>query len=158
MCARIFAVTYTFTPCSCAKAMPSFISSIEKFFALARKPNASPPMYTASAPNTTAVFNTSRLLAGINNSGCLIILFLSLFFFSSAFSGLTLASTGEFFISFCFLSNIYNLTAVFFCAVLPQIPAASVLPAVIFLTFPATQSLPSASLSPLLRPRPVRSM
>ena len=61
-------------------------------------------------------------------------------------------------ISFCFLSNIYNLTAVFFCAVLPQIPAASVLPAAIFLTFPATQSLPSASLSPLLRPRPVRSM
>lgn len=28
----------------------------------------------------------------------------------------------------------------------------------IFLTFPATQSLPSASLSLLLRPRPVRSM
>ena len=30
--------------------------------------NASPPIYTASAPKITAVFNTSRLLAGINSS------------------------------------------------------------------------------------------
>ena len=44
LCARILAVTYTFTSCSCANAIPSFISSMEKFFAFARSPNASPPM------------------------------------------------------------------------------------------------------------------
>ena len=77
--ARIFAVTYTFTSCACANSIPSFISSIEKFFAFARNPNASPPIYTASAPKITAVFNTSRLLAGINNSiGLLIFLLLVL--------------------------------------------------------------------------------
>ena len=77
--ARIFAVTYTFTSCACANSIPSFISSIEKFFAFARNPNASPPIYTASAPKITAVFNTSRLLAGINSSiGLLIFLLLVL--------------------------------------------------------------------------------
>ena len=50
LCARIFAVIYTFTPWSWANLMPSMISSFVKFFALARRPNASPPRYTASAP------------------------------------------------------------------------------------------------------------
>ena len=80
LCARILTVTWTRTPCSCANAIPSFISSWLKFFALARSPKTSPPIYTASAPNITAVFNTSRLLAGINNSGCLLIFLSSLYY------------------------------------------------------------------------------
>ena len=72
MWARILAVTYTFTPLAWAKAIPSAISSGEKFFALARSPKASPPMYTASAPNITAVLSTSRLPAGIKSSGFLL--------------------------------------------------------------------------------------
>ena len=83
LCARIFTVTWTLAPWSCANRTPSFMSSMEKFFAFARSPNASPPIYTASAPNITAVFNTSRLLAGISNSGCLFLILsiLLLFFF-----------------------------------------------------------------------------
>ena len=69
LCAKILTVTYTFTPASCANSTPSFISSIVKFFALARSPKTSPPIYTASAPYLTALFKTSRLLAGTINSG-----------------------------------------------------------------------------------------
>ena len=44
LCARIFAVTKTRLPLSCAKRSPSAISSGLKFFAFARSPKASPPM------------------------------------------------------------------------------------------------------------------
>ena len=45
----------------------------EKFFDFARRLNASPPIYTASAPKTTAVFNTSKLLAGTKSSALLLL-------------------------------------------------------------------------------------
>ena len=46
---------------------------MEKFFAFARSPKASPPIYTASAPYITATFKTSRLLAGDNISGSTVV-------------------------------------------------------------------------------------
>src|SRR5699024_10510476 len=61
--------------------MPSAISSAEKFFAFARRPKASPPIYTASAPKVTAVFRTSRLPAGIRSSGLFFVSFIVLFLF-----------------------------------------------------------------------------
>ena len=44
LCAVIFAVTKTRFPYSCAKRIPSAISSIEKFLAFARSPYISPPI------------------------------------------------------------------------------------------------------------------
>ena len=43
----------------------SFMGELNTLFL---NPNASPPIYTASAPNITAIFKTSRLLAGMRSS------------------------------------------------------------------------------------------